>query len=106
DLELRWTSPSSDKIILGGVDRNTIEPRIERAITSKRRRRSIGLQKGFLRHIHRFGRVSNVPHDQLQDLVLVLDYQQVESRLVTLLNAFDQSEIGCPASRLLGCAGF
>ena len=81
------------EMVLGGVDRDSIEPSVERAIAAERRRRTIRLQKRFLRNVKGFGRVTNVSHDELDDLVLVLDDQQIERRSVALLHASDQREV-------------
>ena len=80
-------------MVLGGVDRDSIEPSVESAIAAERRRCTIRFQKRFLRNVEGFGRVTNVSHDELDDLVLVLDDQQIERRSVALLHASDQREV-------------
>src|SRR5262245_34027931 len=64
-------APRCDEMVLRGVDRDSIEPRVERAIAPERRGGAIRLQERFLRDIESFGRVTNVSHDELDDLVLV-----------------------------------
>src|SRR5690606_12959209 len=46
-VELSRTSSSGDKIVLGGIDRNTVQPGVDRAITAELGRCSVGLQKRF-----------------------------------------------------------
>ena len=52
----------------------------------------------LLSDVQSFRRIANVPHYQLDYLVLVFDYQQIESRPVTLLHAFDQRQVRGPAA--------
>src|SRR6185503_19002325 len=48
-------APRCNEMVLRGVDRNSIEPCVERAIASERRGGAIGLQERFLRDIESFG---------------------------------------------------
>lgn len=46
--------------------------------------------EGFLRYVLGFLSVVHEPHDQSQYLVLVFQYQQIESPLVSALYPFNQ----------------
>ena len=78
------------------ADYALIKPCIKRAVSAERRRCPIGLQKGFLSNVERFGRIPHVPHYQLNNLMLILDYQQVERRPIALLHPLYQRIISGP----------
>ena len=44
------------QVILRSVDRDAIEPGVERAIAAERRRRAVRLEERFLRNVEGFGR--------------------------------------------------
>src|SRR5690606_18367956 len=48
----------------------------------------------FLGNVQGLVRVPHIAHHQIDDLVLILENQQVESTLVTLLDAADQLGVG------------
>jgi hypothetical protein len=92
---------AGDQMVLGRVDRDSIEPGVKGAIAAERRCRPIRLQKRLLRHVQGFGRIANVSHDELDDLVLVFDDQQIERRSVALLHASNQRKVrGAAAGRV------
>jgi len=83
-------------VILGRVDRNTVQPCIKRAVATKTGQRSISLYKSFLGNIQCLVLIVYITPDQSDDLVLLLFDQQVESTFVTSLNPLDQQLVsGC-----------
>ncbi len=80
--------------VLGGVDRDPIQPCIERAVAAKRGQRPIRLEKRLLGDILGFGGIVHEAAHQLQHPMLVFQHQQVERRLVARLNAPDQFLVG------------
>ena len=57
--------------VLGGVDRDSIQPGIEGAIAAKRLEGAIGFDERLLCNVFGFGCIVHITHDQLQHLVLV-----------------------------------
>ena len=66
------------QMVLRGVDRDPIHPRIERAFAAKPRERAVCLQKCLLCDIEHFGRILDVTGDELGDPMLILEHQQIE----------------------------
>src|SRR5262249_51167019 len=98
EVVVRGPAAHRHEMILGRVDRDAIEPGVEGAVATERGSGPVSLEKRLLRNVHRFGGVSDVSHDQLENLVLVLDHQQIERRSVALLHASNQREVRRSAS--------
>lgn len=62
----------------------------ESTIAAEIAERTVCLDEGFLRYVLGFLGVVHEPHDQSQYLVLVFQYQQIESPLVSALYPFNQ----------------
>ncbi len=77
-------------MVLRGVDGDPIQPGIKSTIAAEIAERAVCLDEGFLRYVLGFLGVVHEPHDQSQYLVLVFQYQQIESPLVSALYPFNQ----------------
>ena len=67
-------------MILGGIDGDTIQPRIERTVAAKSRQSAIGLNEGLLGDITDFVAVPNIAGDQIDNLGLITCKEQVKGR--------------------------
>ncbi|MNJ63098.1 hypothetical protein D3C77_589720 [compost metagenome] len=83
-------SSTGHQVVLRRVDGDAVQPGIKRTVTAEIAKRTIGLDKGFLCYILGLVGVVNEPHDQPENLVLILQHQQIESSPVTALNALDK----------------
>src|SRR5205085_4289911 len=86
----RCPSSHRDQVVLGGVDRDSVQPRIKRTISAKARQRAVGFDKRLLRHVLDLAGVAHQPRQQPSQLALVLQYQQLEGTLVTPLRTLHQ----------------
>ncbi|CAG9241818.1 conserved hypothetical protein [Paraburkholderia caribensis] len=78
------------KVILGRVDGNPVQPRIERGLAAELGQRPVCLDEGILGHILDLGGIPHEARDQADDLAVVLGDQKLERGLVTILDAFNQ----------------
>src|SRR2546426_3818489 len=78
------------EIVLGRINSNPVQPRIEGAVATECGECAVGLDERFLRHIFDLGRVADEPRQQATKLALVLLYKQLESSLVATLSPLDQ----------------
>jgi hypothetical protein len=80
--------------VLGRVDRDPIQPRIERTIAAERSERPVGFQKSLLGYVLGLGGIVHEASDQLQHAMLILQHQQIEGRLIAGLYPAHQFLIG------------
>ncbi|SIT38250.1 hypothetical protein BN2476_170038 [Paraburkholderia piptadeniae] len=78
------------KVILGRIDGNPVQPRIERGLAAELGQRPICLDKGILGHVLDLGGIPHEARDQPDDLAVVLRDQKLERGLVAVLDAFNQ----------------
>src|SRR5690606_31627355 len=89
-VRVGWASPPGNQIVLCSIDSDSIQPGIKSAVPSEIRQGTIGLDERFLCHILRFMRIVHEASDQGEDLMLIFEYQQIESSLISLLHPCDQ----------------
>ncbi len=93
DIVRRRTPTLRDKVVLGGIDSNLVQPGIELAFATKRTDGPVGSDECFLGNILALGPVADVARDQRHDLVLILAHKQVIGAGIALLDAFNQHAI-------------
>ena len=84
------TPATGNEIVLGGIDRNPVDPRIEGTVATESANGAIGLDEGLLCHIHGLVRIVHIAIDQLDNLALVFQHQDVKRLLLALLYPFYQ----------------
>ncbi|MNT18068.1 hypothetical protein D3C72_1532500 [compost metagenome] len=77
------------QIILGRIDGDPVQPRVESRLPTKLGQGTVCLDKGILRHILDFGGVPDQARDQANDLPMVFGHQKFKGPLVALLDAFN-----------------
>ena len=77
-------------MVLRRVHRYSIHPRIKRTIAAEPWQRPVCLDERFLCYVERQLGIAHIPHHQVDYLVLVFEYQQIERALVSFLDSFDQ----------------
>ena len=82
------------QIVLGRIHRNPVQPGIKSTVAAESRQRPVRLEESLLGNVQSLIRVPHITHHQIDDLVLVLEHQQIESTLVALLDTADQLDIG------------
>ena len=80
-------------MVLGGVHGDPIQPGVELAVAAEIADRAVGTDERLLGDVLAFGVVVHEAADDGADPVLVLEYQQIESGLVTTLYTFDQFQV-------------
>src|SRR5262249_61933197 len=87
--------------ILRRVDRDAVEPRVERRLELERVELPVNLEKDFLRDIFAFVLIAEEPVDEAHDTVLITLHERTERRLGTPPDLAHQREIvhGSPARR-------
>ncbi|MNH06335.1 hypothetical protein D3C79_656970 [compost metagenome] len=83
-------SSTGHQVVLRRVDGDAVQPRIERTVSAEVAKRTVGLDEGFLCYILGLVGVVNEPHDQPENLVLILQHQQIERSPVATLHALDK----------------
>jgi hypothetical protein len=83
-----------NEVILGGIDRDLVDPSIELAVAAKGADRAVSANERLLGHVLAFAPVGDIARNHADELVLILAYQQIESALVSVLDPFDQGLIG------------
>src|SRR5690606_26676325 len=92
-VELHGITVLRHQRVLGGVDRNPVEPGVEGAVPPELGQCPVCLDERLLCHVLRVARVPEIARNQLHYLVLVLAHQQVEGALVALLYPLDQAKV-------------
>ncbi len=77
-------------MILCRIHRDPLHPRVKRTVTPKPRQRPVRFYESILSDILRQVRITHIAHNQIDDFVLVFQYQQIERALVAFLDSFDQ----------------
>ena len=85
------------------VNRNSVQPGIKSTVAAELRQCPVRLDKGFLGHVECLGLIADIPHDQFDDLVLILEHQYVEGPLVTILDTLDKPLIVRPSGHGIAC---
>jgi hypothetical protein len=81
-------------MVLCGIDRNTIKPRVKGAFTAKPGQGSERLNESLLRNVLYILPVAQVATDQIENLVLITAEQQVKRMSVALLDSTYQLFVG------------
>src|SRR5690606_36814627 len=76
------------------VARETVQPGVERAVSSEIRQSTIGLDERFLSRVLRLVPIVYETGHQGENLVLIFQHKQVERPLVSLLYPFYQLLVG------------
>ena len=72
------TTCLGDQVVLRRIDRDPVQPGVERAVAAKSRYRTVCLHERILRDVEDIGRILHVARDESGDPMLVLEHQQVE----------------------------
>ena len=90
ELHVHRPAPLGRQVILCRIHRNTVHPRVEGTVAAKPGNGPVCFDERLLGDIQCQLRVADIPHHQVDDLVLVFHYQQVKRTLVALLDTLDQ----------------
>src|SRR5690606_13278273 len=85
DVTARRSPATRNQKVLGGIDRNPVQPRVELAIASETTQRPIGPADGLLDDVVALAMILAVPAHAHPHPRLVLQHQQVERALVASL---------------------
>ena len=89
----RRPSALRDEKILCRINSYPVQPGIKRGIAAKMAQRTKGLDKGFLHHVFRFGRIVHEARHQAHQPALIFGHQQVERPAIASLDALYQQLI-------------
>ncbi len=90
DIAVWRPSSTGHQVVLRRVDGDAVQPRVKRTVAAEIAKCTVGLDKGFLRNILGLVGIVNEPHDQPENLVLILQHQQIERSPVAALHALDK----------------
>jgi hypothetical protein len=91
-----------DQRLLGGIDRDPVEPGVELGLAAELVQRPVGPDEGFLRDVLDQVDIAHHAADQALDAALVLDDQQLEGLLVARDRALNQLKVDLARARRLG----